>query len=136
MNTDDTPSAFNAKHYAPTGFQSPANGSEEAFLDLNELLIHRPSATFFMRMSGDALCDLAIADQDILVVDRSVTAGDRDIVVAEYQGEFKVRVLRTQPTYRLEAANVEIPAIEFSEEDAPVIFGVVTGLARNLRGHR
>lgn len=136
MNTDDLPPAFNAKHYAPTGFQSPASGSEEAFLDLNDLLIHRPSATFFMRMSGDALCDLAITDQDILVVDRSVTAGDRDIVVAEYRGEFKVRVLRTQPTYRLEAANVDIPTIEFSEDDAPVIFGVITGLARNLRGHR
>lgn len=134
MNNDDRSSTFDAINYAPTGFQSPASGSEEGFLDLNQLLVHRASATFFMRMDGEALKDLSIVDDDILVVDRSVTPADGDIVVAEYQGEFKVRVLVTRPEFRLESANIDVPPMVFAVDDAPQLFGVVTGVARNLRG--
>jgi DNA polymerase V len=37
------------------GFPSPAESDKEAELDLNELLIKHPAATFFVRVSGSSM---------------------------------------------------------------------------------
>ena len=55
------------------GFPSPADDYVEKSLDLNELLIKRPAATFFVRVEGDSMLDAGIHPDDILVVDRSLT---------------------------------------------------------------
>ncbi len=39
------------------GFPSPAQDYVEQFLDLNELCIMRPAATFFVRVEGDSMID-------------------------------------------------------------------------------
>ncbi len=58
------------------GFPSPAQDYVEQtldlMLDLNELCIKRPAATFFVRVEGDSMIDAGIHPDDILVVDRSV----------------------------------------------------------------
>ena len=54
------------------GFPSPAQDYVEQTLDLNELCIKRPAATFFVRVEGDSMIDAGIHPDDILVVDRSV----------------------------------------------------------------
>lgn len=40
------------------GFPSPAQDYVEQTLDLNELCIKRPAATFFVRVEGDSMIDL------------------------------------------------------------------------------
>ena len=64
------------------GFPSPAEQYIESPLDLNELLVHRPAATFFVRAAGDSMIGAGIRPGDILVVDRSLDARDGSIVIA------------------------------------------------------
>ena len=59
------------------GFPSPADDHLEGTLDLNEHLIKRPAATFFVRVSGDLMIKAGIHEDDILVVDRSHRATPR-----------------------------------------------------------
>lgn len=56
------------------GFPSPAQDYVERTLDLNELCIRHPNATFFVRVEGDSMIEAGIYDGDVLVVDRSVDA--------------------------------------------------------------
>uniref|UniRef100_UPI003AEFD423 S24 family peptidase n=1 Tax=Kluyvera georgiana TaxID=73098 RepID=UPI003AEFD423 len=53
----------------PCGFPSPAADYVEQRIDLNELLIQHPSATYFVKASGDSMIEAGISDGDLLVVD-------------------------------------------------------------------
>lgn len=55
-----------------TGFPSPARDHYEKPLSLDEHLIHRPAATYFLRVKGDNMRKAGIFSGDILVVDRSI----------------------------------------------------------------
>ncbi len=76
------------------GFPSPAEQYVEPPLDLNELLVKRPAATYFVRVAGDSMVGAGIQDGDLLVVDRSLRPADGDIIVASVDGEFTVKTLR------------------------------------------
>jgi len=54
------------------GFPSPADDYIEKTLDLNDLLIQKPAATFFVRAEGESMLGAGIHPNDILVVDRSI----------------------------------------------------------------
>ena len=77
------------------GFPSPAEQHLEPPLDLNELLVKRPAATYFVRVEGDSLIGAGIRDKDLLVVDRSLTPANGDIIIASVDGEFTVKTYRT-----------------------------------------
>ena len=77
------------------GFPSPAEQYLEPPLDLNELLVKRPAATFFVRVQGDSMINAGIRDKDLLVVDRSITPANGDIIIAAVDGEFTVKTYRT-----------------------------------------
>ena len=53
------------------GFPSPADDYVEVGIDLNEQLIHHPSSTFFLRVSGDSMIGAGIHDGDLLVIDNA-----------------------------------------------------------------
>lgn len=115
------------------GFPSPAQDYVEQSLDLNELCIKHPSATYFVRAKGDSMTGVGINDNDILVVDRSLDAAHGDIVIAGWDGELTVKELRTRPHLALVAHNPEYPAIQiqgFAELD---IFGVVSHVIHSFR---
>lgn len=115
------------------GFPSPAEQYVEAPLDLNQLLISRPAATFFLRVAGDSMIDAGIFEGDILVVDRSIEAKDGMIVVACVDGEFTVKTLKKDTgSIRLEPANSSYPVITFKEGMELRIFGVVTSTIHRL----
>ena len=77
------------------GFPSPAEQYLEPPLGLNELLVKRPAATFFVRVEGDSMIGAGIRDKDLLVVDRSLTPANGDIIIASVDGEFTVKTYRT-----------------------------------------
>ncbi|EOK4350035.1 S24 family peptidase, partial [Escherichia coli] len=56
------------------GFPSPAADYIEQRIDLNQLLIQHPSATYFVKASGDSMIDGGISDGDLLIVDSAITA--------------------------------------------------------------
>ena len=111
----------------PAGFPSPAQGHEEARLDINSLVIRNPEATFFLQVRGDSMRDANILDGDIVVVDKSINARHGHIVIAEIDGAFTVKTLwRRGGRVRLVPANKEFRPIEIPEGTALTMFGVVS----------
>ncbi len=109
------------------GFPSPADDFIEKKMDLNEFLIKNPPATFFVKVEGDSMIDAQISSGDILVVDRSIDATDKKIIIANLMGEFTVKRIRIiDKDFFLEAQNPKYPPIKITDDMDFEIFGVVT----------
>jgi DNA polymerase V len=68
-----------------TGFPNPAlehRGSRQMSLDLNKLLVQRPSSTYMFKIAGHEWADQGIYDGDIAVIDRAPMAAPGDLLVA------------------------------------------------------
>lgn len=115
------------------GFPSPAQDYVERTLDLNELCIRHPNATFFVRVEGDSMIEAGIYDGDVLVVDRSVDAKHGDIVVAAVGNEFTVKELCTRPSLMLLPRNPAYKPIRPRNGEELNIFGVVTNVIRQMK---
>lgn len=110
-----------------TGFGAAADDYAERGIDLNEELIRNKPATFFFRMSGDAMIDAGIYDRDILIVDRSIHAANGKVVIAAVNGELLVRRLeKTINKIRLLADNKKLNPIEVQHDPEFSVWGVVT----------
>lgn len=108
------------------GFASPADDHLEAELNLTEHLIAHPSETFFVRAKGDSMQQAGIFDKDLLIVDRSLTPKDNDIVIAAVAGELTVKrlvVKRGEPW--LFPANPNYKPIPIKEGSELHVWGVV-----------
>ena len=111
------------------GFPSPAEQYVERPLDLNELLVAKPAATYYVSAEGDSMEGAGIRSGDLLVVDRSLEAADGSIVIACVDGEFTVKILRKgRGSVWLEAANPAYKPIRFGGEMELRVFGVVTAV--------
>ncbi|MBN1956945.1 MAG: translesion error-prone DNA polymerase V autoproteolytic subunit [Desulfuromonadales bacterium] len=117
----------------PAGFPSPASDYTEKTLDLNELCIKKPAATYFVRAQGESMIEAGIFHDDVLVVDRSLTARHGDIVIAEFNGELTVKKLELKPRIRLVPMNANHAPIPIPEGSELEIFGVVTTVIHRLR---
>ncbi|MBV2128917.1 translesion error-prone DNA polymerase V autoproteolytic subunit [Arsukibacterium indicum] len=115
------------------GFPSPAQDYVERTLDLNELCIRHPTATFFVRVEGDSMIEAGIYDGDVLVVDRSVDAEHGDIVVAAVGNEFTVKELCIRPSLMLLPRNPAYKPIRPRNGEELNIFGVVTNVIRQMK---
>ncbi|MBM2816811.1 MAG: mutasis and repair, UmuD protein [Ignavibacteria bacterium] len=115
------------------GFPSPADDYLERRLDLNEFLIRNPSATFFVRVTGDSMNNAGIYSQDILIVDRSLQAKDGNIVIAVINGELTVKRLHfvKKKIYLLPENNKYKP-IEITQEMNFEVWGVVTTVIHSV----
>nr|WP_302981754.1 translesion error-prone DNA polymerase V autoproteolytic subunit [Plesiomonas shigelloides] len=111
---------------AACGFPSPAQDYVEQTIDLNQLCIEHPAATFYVRASGDSMLQAGIHSGDLLVVDRAVTATQGAIVLACLDGEFTVKYLHTHPHPALVPANPDFPVIYLNQGQELEVFGVVT----------
>ncbi len=111
----------------PAGFPSPADDYIETSLDLNELLIAHPSATFFVRVDGDSMINAGINDGDILLVDRALSADNNRIVVAALDGYLTVKRLRIEKgRWFLQPENPSYDCIDIDEDTDFYIWGVVS----------
>jgi len=111
------------------GFPSPAEDYIDRRLDLNELLIRNPAATFFVRVAGDSMIGAGINHDDILIVDRSLEAGNDTIVIAVFNGELTIKRLKQdEHGGRLVAENPDYPPLVIHEECGCEIWGVVTSV--------
>jgi DNA polymerase V len=118
----------------PAGFPSPADDHLERDLDLHELLIAHPAATYYVRLSGDSMKDAGLYDGDILVVDRSIEAAHGHIVVAVLDGDLTVKRLhRKDGQVQLRPENPSYPPISIHPEQECIIWGVVTGSIRQFQ---
>ena len=115
------------------GFPSPADDYIEARLNLNELLVKHPAATFFLRVSGDSMIGAGIHDGDILIVDKSLSPAIGKIVIAAIDGQLTVKRLAQEgKQLYLAAENPAYPAIEIHELNETIIWGVVTTVLHSV----
>jgi DNA polymerase V len=122
---------FNSKVAA--GFPSPADDYVEKNLDLNELLVQKPAATFFVRAQGESMLGAGIHPNDILVVDRSLEAVPGKVVICAINGELTVKRLeRINDQWQLKAENPAYADIVIHDELELVIWGVVTNVIHAL----
>ena len=109
------------------GFPSPATDYLENKLDLNEYLVKHPTATFIVKASGPSMIEAGILSGDLLIVDRSITPNNENIVIASIFGDLTVKKLRKKgSSLFLVSANNEYSSIEVKEEMECFIWGVVT----------
>ena len=119
------------------GFPSPAEQYLEPPLDLNELLVKRPAATYFVRVQGDSMSGAGISDGDLLVVDRSLRPADGDVIIASVDGDFTVKTYRRDKSgVRLEPANSAHPAPRLRSGQDLAHFGKVTACIHRFAGKR
>ena len=115
------------------GFPSPADDFIESMIDLNEVLVKNPTATFLWRVVGDCMVDVKIFPGDVVVVDRSRTPKHRSIVVAIIDGEATLKRLhRRAGRLFLHNENAKLPVFTVSEGVEVSIWGVVTATIRDL----
>lgn len=115
------------------GFPSPADDYIEKTLDLNDLLIQKPAATFFVRAEGESMLGAGIHPNDILVVDRSIDPVVGKVVICALNGELTVKRLKSIGSkIILGAENPAYSDITVQEEVDLVIWGVVTNVIHSL----
>lgn len=115
------------------GFPSPADDYVEKSLDLNQFLIQKPAATFFVKAQGDSMLGAGIHHDDILIVDRSIEATPGKIVVCALNGELTVkRLAQTRQGWCLQPENPAYPDIPIQDELDMVIWGVVTNVIHSV----
>ncbi len=117
----------------PAGFPSPADDYLDRELDLLDLLVKHPAATFFCRVTGDSMVDAGIYDGDILIVDRAVKPVQGDVVVAAVAGELTCKHIDLHHR-RLLPANAAYKPIDIPDGSDLVIEGVVVNSIRFHRG--
>ena len=76
------------------GFFTHENLAGDEPMDLNRLLVKQPLATYFMKVEGTALEAAGIAEGDFLIVDRSRTPKEGDIIVLRESDGFSLQILR------------------------------------------
>ena len=134
----DGAAAASAPRRTSNAFGSPGTDSTVKRIDLNEALIRHPEATFVMRAAGDAMRDAGIADGDVLLVDRAITATHGAVVIAAVAGELICRRLelpakrRAATAPRLLAADGVTAAIAITPETPLEVWGVVTTVIKTL----
>jgi len=117
-----------------TGFGAAADDYMERGIDLNEQLVRNKPATFFMRVTGDAMTGAGIFNGDVVIVDRSVKAVNGKVIIATLNGEMLIRrfeknfnKIRLVPeTPKLSPIDIDLSGSEFS------IWGVVTYVIHSL----
>ena len=109
------------------GFPSPAEDFTVNRLDLTQILITHPQATYLLRVAGASMRDAGIDDGDTLVVDKAIKPQHGHVVVAVVDGEFTVKYLHQRAgRVKLKAANPTFPDIVPKDGQTVEIWGVVT----------
>lgn len=111
------------------GFPSPAESYIRDVVDLNEMLVSVPAATFYVRAIGDSMNKAGIDEGDLLIVDRSRNPVHNDIVIMRVNDEFTVkRLFKKNDIVKLipESTNPDYKTIFPEENDEWQFIGKVT----------
>src|SRR5438093_6039625 len=116
------------------GFPSPAEDFAVRRIDLTEILVTHPQATFLLKVSGFSMIEEGIYDGDTLVVDKAIKPRHGHIVVAVLDGEFTVKKLYQRGgRIKLQAGNPTFPDIIPSDGQIIEIWGVVTSCIKQFQ---
>ncbi len=117
------------------GFPSPAEPYIANYMDFNAYLVRNTAATFAVYADGDSMLNAGISAGDLLVVDRSINAKHKDIVLAEVDNAFTVKRYKVTPTgiaLHPENPSGKYPIISPSEHSEIRLVGVVTHIIKKV----
>lgn len=115
------------------GFGSPSGDTGVSRLDLNDILVRHPQATFLMRVTGHAMAEAGIDGGDLVLIDRAIPPSHGHVVVAVVGDEFVCRRLHRQgDDLRLQATQAGCPDILAREDQGFQIWGVVTQVIKAM----
>jgi len=103
------------------------------YLTLDDYLIEDPASAFLLKVSGDSLTGVGIFEGDIVIIERKREAGSGDIVLAQIDHEWTLKIFKKDRAKRLaylEAANPKYPP--FHPRENLEIYGVVKAVVRKL----
>lgn len=114
------------------GWPSPAEEELVDTLNLDEYLIRRPEQTFLIKVTGDSMVDAGIREGDLVLVERGREPRDKDIVIAELDGEWTMKYYeKSARGVRLVAANKKYPPIVPRQK--LTVGGVVVAVVRKYK---
>lgn len=114
------------------GFPILAEEDRE-YLSLDEYLIEDPQSSFLLKVSGDSLANIGIYEGDIVIIEKRKEASPGDVVLAQIDREWTLKILRKDRTHRityLSAANPKYPP--FYPKQELQIFGIVKAVIRKF----
>jgi DNA polymerase V len=127
-----TPTAMTRASVA-IGFGSPSGDSGVTRLDLNDILIRNPQASFLMRVAGSSMHEAGIDSGDLVLVDRALAPAHGHVVIAVVDEEFVCRRLcRQGQNVRLQATQPGCADIVAGEGTDLQLWGVVTQVIKSL----
>ena len=120
--------------FISAGYPSPAEDFSELSISLDKHLIQNPAATFMAYANGNSMVRAGIHHGDILIIDRSLSARDGDIIIAVLHGEFTVKQLSIiKDSFFLIPQNPQYSPVKILDDMDFAIWGVVT---YSIRKHR
>jgi DNA polymerase V len=133
VGRDPGASAGSTRASVAIGFGSPAGDTGVTRLDLNDILVPHPQATFLMRVAGDAMHDFGIDGGDLVLIDRAIAPSHGHVVIAVVDEEFVCRQLCKQGgDIRLQATLAGCADILAREGEEFQIWGVVTQVIKSM----
>ncbi len=115
------------------GFPSPADDFKNKRISLDEELINDVNTTYYARVSGESMIDAGLDNNDLLVIDKSITAKDGKIAVCYVDGEFTVKRLKiTKECVYLMPANEKYKPIKVTKDKQLLIWGIVTYVIKKV----
>lgn len=114
------------------GFPSPAEEELLDTLSLDRWLISNPASIFMLKVTGDSMAEAGIIPGDMVLVDRSLTPKNGDIVIAQVDGQWTMKYFSKRGTeVTLLPANSKYKPIKPKHELN--IGGVITSVIRKLK---
>jgi len=115
------------------GFPSPADDFMQQRLSLDSELVKNKEATFFARVTGQSMIDAGLNDNDLLVIDRSLSPSNNRIAVCFLDGEFTVKRLKVKKgEVWLQPENKDYKPIKITQENDFIIWGIVTNVIKKV----
>ncbi|HCT4843896.1 TPA: LexA family transcriptional regulator [Enterobacter hormaechei] len=117
------------------GFPSPAQDYVEQRISLDQRIVTRPSATYYMK-SSETIYRCGIMKDALLVIDSSLNPCDGSLLICRMESELRIKRYRNHPNPHLEDLQTgrrqEIPA--YDDGTSPdAIFGVITYIINDAR---
>jgi repressor LexA len=115
---------------APVEVQTDAaTNSGQSTLNIEDYLVRKKSNSYLFEVQGDSMIDAHIADGDMVIAERTNTAKDGDIIIAQIDGEYTMKYLRSKGSKLwLEPANKKYQPI-YPEYELSIV-AIVRGVMR------
>lgn len=115
--------------YVTAGLPADVDAELADRVDISAMLVPKKENTYMLEVDGDSMIEAHIEKGDMVLVEKTNTAKDMDIVIANIDGEFTMKYLRIKGAKMwLQPANKKYKPI-YPEYDLKIV-GIVKAVIR------